>query len=428
MGKRAVYYKALDGKDSSGAKMRTLKLSIYGDFWDMQLYRNRLYLWFMDGRLEVFEWDKIITKLTQDESLRLVLQCAFMDGRYLYGDYVAKFLSDIQMNAVLQDKFRRAIDVKSEISIADFDDCKISTQDNPFKIHQTDSEIFNSKIYGISSLGLASASCHSYGTKHAVSMRPTKVWDGDALSLCSNEYGRIAISAGNDGLFEYSALDSSRLQVIIKDKVIDSQLYQISEAHSLFSNWSFTDVYNSSDHGASGLMHYEWKDYSQDDEFSGYAPPTKVFDRFIEDSEIFLKTEMHGMSWGGDEKFYKFSQGHVSVATKQSPKMIAKTGQFFNLLQEAIEMPGESITKAGVAVFGSVIESDTGLLVIRSDLELETFDGLPVRWRIYPRSKSYLNQMHILHEDRLDIISFNHDYFVNQKTKLFGFRHKEFKT
>ena len=36
------------------------------------------------------------------------------------------------------------------------------------------------------------------------------------------------------------------------------------------------------------------------------------------------------------------------------------------------------------------------------------------------RSKQYENQLHVVYEDRLEIFSFNHDYFINQKSKLSG--------
>jgi len=51
---------------------------------------------------------------------------------------------------------------------------------------------------------------------------------------------------------------------------------------------------------------------------------------------------------------------------------------------------------------------------------IHTFAGEPVNWRIFPRSKHYENQLHIIYNDRLEIISFNHDYFVNQNEKWAG--------
>ena len=39
-----------------------------------------------------------------------------------------------------------------------------------------------------------------------------------------------------------------------------------------------------------------------------------------------------------------------------------------------------------------------------------------------PALEHYSNQLHIIYDDRLEIISFVHDYFVDQTSKLSGFR------
>jgi hypothetical protein len=36
------------------------------------------------------------------------------------------------------------------------------------------------------------------------------------------------------------------------------------------------------------------------------------------------------------------------------------------------------------------------------------------------------NQLHVIYEDRLEILSFNHDYFVDQEAKLSGITYRRF--
>lgn len=48
-----------------------------------------------------------------------------------------------------------------------------------------------------------------------------------------------------------------------------------------------------------------------------------------------------------------------------------------------------------------------------------------VKWRVYPRSIQYTNQLHVIYNDRMEILSFNDDYFENQEKKLFGYRHTD---
>ncbi len=45
-----------------------------------------------------------------------------------------------------------------------------------------------------------------------------------------------------------------------------------------------------------------------------------------------------------------------------------------------------------------------------------------MHWRVFPRSDHYSNQLHIIYDDRLEIVSFVHDYFVDQSSKLSGFK------
>lgn len=73
-----------------------------------------------------------------------------------------------------------------------------------------------------------------------------------------------------------------------------------------------------------------------------------------------------------------------------------------------------------VAPFGSIIELDRAIVVVRSDDEILTIPGVPVNWRVFNRSKQYENQLHVIYPNRLEIFSFNHDYFVNQEEKCSG--------
>ena len=78
------------------------------------------------------------------------------------------------------------------------------------------------------------------------------------------------------------------------------------------------------------------------------------------------------------------------------------------------------IVSAGVAVFGTVMEFDNAIVLHLSNGKIKTIKGEPVRWRVFPRSRHYENHLHIIYDDRLEIWSFNHDYFVDQSAKRLG--------
>ena len=50
-----------------------------------------------------------------------------------------------------------------------------------------------------------------------------------------------------------------------------------------------------------------------------------------------------------------------------------------------------------------------------------TLPGEPVNWRAFPRARHYQNQLHVVRDDHLEVLSFNHDYLVDQDSKRLGY-------
>ena len=118
-------------------------------------------------------------------------------------------------------------------------------------------------------------------------------------------------------------------------------------------------------------------------------------------------------------------QGRVHIV-KYSPWEDAFGDRFKDLgVIRLAEWKGD-VVSGGTAVFGTVIECDRALVIVPSEGQPITLSGEPVNWRTFPRSKYYENQLHVIYEDRIEIFSFNHDYFVDQETKRSGIRFAEF--
>ena len=67
-------------------------------------------------------------------------------------------------------------------------------------------------------------------------------------------------------------------------------------------------------------------------------------------------------------------------------------------------------------IFGIVVEMDSSLLLRGVDGTITAF-GEPVNWRTYPRSRRYLNQLHITYDDHVSIFAFADDYFINEENR-----------
>src|SRR5260370_40676699 len=106
------------------------------------------------------------------------------------------------------------------------------------------------------------------------------------------------------------------------------------------------------------------------------------------------------------DKFYMIQNAMMQIA-RYSP--------YHDEEESRIELIGETPINVGEVVaaklssFGVVVEDSKGLHVLTSDNEVICIPGEPVNWRIFPRSKHYLNQLHVIYDDRLEIWSFNHD-------------------
>jgi hypothetical protein len=135
--------------------------------------------------------------------------------------------------------------------------------------------------------------------------------------------------------------------------------------------------------------------------------------------------------WGSREKIYCAQGDEVFVAdfSPAEEKKNKKDGTPARNAKESFEKRGSyrldakdsEVVATGTAPFGTIVELSDRLVVYRSDGGKNEFDGELVHWRVFPRSDHYSNQLHLIYEDRLEVVSFVHDYFVDQEQKLSGF-------
>ena len=187
--------------------------------------------------------------------------------------------------------------------------------------------------------------------------------------------------------------------------------------------WAFYSIYGSSHVGTSYLASFAMR---SDD---AYHAPVRKFQRLVTDEEIF---HGRGYSWGNRDRLYQAENGRVKVCSflPDWGKTPASTPAGGLSLGDGILEPLEDIQLAAwkgaivsgaVALFGVVVECENAIVVAQSDGTVTTLPDEPVNWRVFPRSKHYENQLHVVYSDHLEIYSFNQDYFVDQRRKRAGF-------
>lgn len=374
--------------------MQALKLIIEGRFWDSYLYSGRLLLFGVDGEITTVNWDSLISNLSSAKKHRLALTCAFLRSDYLYGLDLRLLFSDLDIKRVVQKKFRDLSKLELEITSRKLSKDIFSEQDNVYLFPHSDIEIYNKQLYVGSKSGLMSGSCNRK-TKYGVSSRPERHWDGPVLGLAAS-YSSLALAAGEEGLYE----------VPVDGYFEVDELRKTASNFCNNCNWTYHSIYGSSYRG--GFL----ASYSNEEQY--YNDRNRKFEKLIQAKDIFGS---EGYSWGVKDKLCQANQNEIKVV-KYSPWNEDENLRLLGSV--SFEQWKGEIISASVVSFGVVVELENAIVIFPSEGGAITIPGEPVNWRVFPRSKHYENQLHIIYEDRLEILSFNHDYLVDQNEKLLG--------
>lgn len=392
--------------------MQPLKITLYGDYYDCQLYRGRLYLWTFNGELRIYDWNQIIDKVVERNGDWLTFMYGYKDGRYLYGNKTKRLFEDDEFQGIVLKRYSSSCHRKHFLEEKDIKDCLIGVQSSPSSALPVDTEIYNNTLYYSTEKGLFKATAHRpRSEKYKVSTKAQKLWDARILSIIANDYPQMALSAGSDGLYEYRP-GSNYNYVLLKE--IEPQLYQVSEKYSLFSNYIFESIFSSSHNGTSYISMFKL-----DRDRNSYFH--RVFEKEVEEN-AFPEEKSKGdpiLSWGIRDKIYQATGNKVRVLKYSKWKENSHADRLNNF--GTLNLKSNShLIKGSAATFGNILEYEDKLLVMMSNNEKFVLPEEVTRWRIYPRSINYLNQLHVILEDRVEFISFNHDSNVDQLSKLSG--------
>lgn len=399
--------------------MQPVIISIEGDFWDSQIYKDRLYIWSSENSLMIIDWEKFINWLIKNnKELTLALFCAFCRSDILYRNFIPILFRDEIIQQRIQDNLEVLSGRTFNVKIEDLQKFLLKEINNPFNELTTDTEIFSNKIYASTDEGLSYIDIKN-AKKLLVDRQKTKIWDQPLFSIKASKYGNLALSAGSEGLFEHSVYPLSEYSEE-RIKKIQDDIFFIKKGHSLFTNWIFSSIYNSSDIEKSYLAHFKWRNKINNDTKS---VKVRYFTSIIYEDSIFgnIINQNDFLSWGANDKIYKIVNDNIYIL-KYSDRYNFDIDQDSQIQKiKILPWKGKAIY-ANTAFFGSIVECENALIVLRSDDRTETINKDITNWRVFPRSKYYLNQLHIISDNSLDIYSYNHDYFVDQKEKDYGIR------
>lgn len=403
------------------------KIIIKGEFWDSYIYSNNLILVKYDGTLESYVWDDIIfSKVSRDDHDILAYQCAYLQSDYLYGISERDLFNDPDIKKIVEEKFSRLRNLCFELK----DIQKFSNSSKKIELRELtiDLGIYNNILYYCDSMGVFNRRLRHYNNEQYISSRENKLWDGLAQCLKIGYGGRIALSASSDGLFEINSKYNP--YSLEEDDVFKrSDIIEVSKEHSSYCSWSFSSLFSGSYSNASFLIGLK---YEKNEEPYFYDVDSRFILKYFEtysEADIFKNSSADAIVISGNEKIYRITSRKIeTVLFTQSN--LGTEDNVFKPFGEKDFIITEKIIDAEVVEFGVIVETQTKLYILLSNGEIviinEKGNNEIVRWRVFPRSKCYANQLHIIYNDRLEILSFNEDYFVNQDKKVFGQKFKSF--
>lgn len=333
------------------------------------------------------------------------MTCAFRRSDLLYGDKWDFFLKDQEVRRLLQSKFERLIPNSLAVDTERLSRYRLIESDTPFPFPTTDTAFHYGSLYSSSKSGV-----YVVEAKEITETTSKRIWDCPVSSMDA-AYRSLALAGGSEGLYRFDLQDFSE----ISDGYEPNSL---SKRDCSDCNWVLHSVIGSSHRGGGVLT--ELTKPSRRDGVSNLRESVRV-ESIISVNELLNTT---GYIWGNKNRICTATDGVLTIAeykphtNRRGPQIVQK---------ERIELAawkGNPISGA-IATFGTVLELDNCIVVVRSDGMVMTIEGEPVNWRVFSRSRHYENQLHIVYEDRLEIYSFNHDYFVNQKEKIRGTSHSE---
>ncbi len=389
--------------------MQYVKMIIEGEYWDSQIYSDKLALLDEHGAIHYLDWNLTINEIaTKYPDTHTAIKVSFLNGDFFYKKDVRKMLEDKKIAAVIKQEFETLY--KEPITFSENDLSKYwETKNNPFKFPPIDTEVYYDYLFASGDEGLCSI---PFGTS---TKDIKKHFDGKVFQIkASPNYTAIAAATGTDGLMDFnyinSKIDPNRNKILSPQRIL-------SQISCNSCDWAFQSVIGWSYENAF-LSKFKKEKNSQ-------GEISRIHEKTIEIDELFNKVneEKNTYFWGSHEKIYCIYEDGIKVIDYDPDSEEKENKKIFNIRQKEINEKFDSskIISTGTAPFGTIIELSDKIIVIRSDDKIDEFEGEAIHWRVFPRSVNYSNQLHIIYDDRIEIISFIHDYFVNQKEKLSGF-------
>ncbi len=326
------------------------RLSLIGDFFDCQLYGGRLYLWTFNGSLQVYNYRAIIREWINMHHGGQGSPCQ----QYENG------VSQMSMGPEVLRPFLL---------------CERDYLENEFP---TGTEVLSGGLYESNAKGLFTCKVPLFSSQF--DQAPvTKLSDMPLVFISGAQRRGLVCAAGSDGLFWLQSVTGN------------GELVQVSNRQTIRANFCNPGIYAHSSVGESYLL------VNDDGQYNSIFSATDLYPRVCGPQ----------MTWCWENSFY-LADNHIlrvyEFVTSDQPMLLKGEIHFFYWKG--------GFVSAGSSQCGTVVELDNAICLFE-DWDAKdghtTILGPVTRWRMYPRSKAFSSHVHIIFDDRLDIVVMNDD-------------------
>jgi hypothetical protein len=383
------------------ASLPPIRITIPGSYWDSQIYSGDLILFDLDGSIVSVDWTRLVGSIVLPDDLRMVAEAALLGSARFYSPEVLRVIQDPEVQPIIVAKFARLEELTRDmtVNLAGIE----RRADNRFPFPHNDSEFHYGSLYVGARSGVFQVNSASVNARLN---SPKKLTDVPTLDIAA-KHAAVAVAAGSDGLLE------------IRTKARgDEHAVRVAPNACSTCEWTYASLVGS-DHGHK-LFVAAFTLVREDSSDPRNRRKIRRFDGVVTNEQLFGKADdaTETIQWGAKDRLYQYRDGRFDVVRNSSNG----TTSFQRLGHQGTTAKFElsQFVAVRVAPFGSVLEFDDRLEVLLNSGNVITLLGEPVNWRVYPRSMNYLNHLHVIYEDRIEIIAITSDYFVRPDARMFG--------
>jgi hypothetical protein len=361
-----------------------IKVHIEGEYLDSYVYSGALFLMDFNGDLSSYNWKSLIETYLSP-SAATDIDAAYFSNLLI--DCRTSAAVGVQEGPVFLELF---ID---QVTLKKHETARIAFDDWP-----ADISIYTNRLYIASQRGVYQHGFVRLSTGVVTQFEKSiPLWQEAALRAAPGDMNRVAVAAGRSGLLTVSPFAKGGPT-------------QISEAACSDCDWQGVTLVATTDGGAIEAEFDEMPKRVSGENTDAYWKVVNLLKQKGPKSveKISVADGKALFSWIGGDRVFAIDENFQLYARRRTDSSQINQRSTFEKIDEGIQLSATRNSphfSARTTTFGTLIE-------LGETLNLLTEQGLsPIaenvgRWRTFPRSKSYANQVHIAAEDCVTVQAF----------------------